>query len=107
MLPGRSRRCETERVNSRLRERAVSRIERLATTGHGTDDLMDEAGAILSAALPHESRCWHTTDPDSLVETGFRSHQMPPPDAEVARFAYLPDDYNPFDALIAGRRHSA
>jgi hypothetical protein len=31
---------------------------------------------------------------------------MPPPDAEVARFAYLPDDFNAFGALAAGRLHS-
>jgi len=93
-------------VNSRVLERTVARVERLAAAGRGTDDLMDEAGALLSAALPHESHCWHTTDPDTLVETGFRAYQMPPPNAEVARFAYLPDDYNSIGALVTGRRHS-
>ncbi|MGI5130858.1 helix-turn-helix transcriptional regulator [Pseudonocardia sp. CA-107938] len=93
-------------MNSRLLERTVARMERLAAAGRSTDDLMDEAGALLQTALPHESRCWHTTDPDSLIETGFRAYQMPPPDVEVARFAYLPDDYNAFGALATGRRRS-
>ncbi|MBL1079391.1 helix-turn-helix transcriptional regulator [Nocardia sp. 2] len=71
-----------------------------------TAALIDEAGELLAAAVPHDAGCWHTTDPGSLIETGFRAHHMPPPDASVARFAYLPDDFNSFARLASGRQHS-
>jgi DNA-binding CsgD family transcriptional regulator len=93
-------------VNSRARERTLARVERLAAAGYGTDELMAEADELLAATVPHESHCWHTTDPATLVETGFRAFQMPPPNVEVARFAYLPDDFNAFGALATGPRHS-
>ena len=93
-------------MNSRARERTLARVERLVTAGRGADELMAEADDLLAATLPHESHCWHTTDPDTLIETGFRAFQMPPPDAEVARFAYLPDDFNAFGALVTGPLHS-
>lgn len=93
-------------VSSRTRQRTLERIHRLVTADLDTTDLIDEASALLATAVPHDSGCWHTTDPDSLVETGYRAHNMPPPDAEVARFAYLPDDFNSFVTLAAGERHS-
>jgi DNA-binding CsgD family transcriptional regulator len=93
-------------VNSRIRERTYEGLVRLTSADLGTADLIDEAAVLLAAAVPHDAGCWHTTDPDSMVETGFRAHNMPPPDAEVARFAYLPEDYNSFATLAAGDRHS-
>ncbi|MBF6129028.1 helix-turn-helix transcriptional regulator [Nocardia brasiliensis] len=93
-------------MSSRLRERTYERMLGLAAASLSTADLIDEAAVLLAAAVPHDSGCWHTTDPDSMVETGYRSFDMPPPDAEVARFAYLPDDYNSFVALALGERHS-
>ncbi|UFS98283.1 helix-turn-helix transcriptional regulator [Nocardia huaxiensis] len=93
-------------MTSRVRERTLERLVRVAAADLGTAELIDEAGALLAAALPHDAGCWHTTDPGSMIETGYRAHHMPPPDAAVARFAYLPDDYNSFARLAAGRPHS-
>ncbi|GAB0105709.1 hypothetical protein JMUB6875_46900 [Nocardia sp. JMUB6875] len=93
-------------MGSRGRERTFDRLTRLATAGLDTTDLIDEAGVLLAAAVPHDCGCWHTTDPDTLIETGFRAHRMPPPDAEVARFAYLPDDFNSFVRLAGARRRA-
>src|SRR5262249_37753670 len=50
--------------------------------------------------------CWHTTDPETLVETSFRIEDIPDSDHKVAELAYLPDDYNAFPVLARGRRHS-
>lgn len=89
-----------------MRDRTYDRLQRLHPANLGTAEYLDQAATLLASALPHDSGCWHTTDPDSLVETGYRAHNMPPPDAEVARFAYLPEDFNSFARLTAGRRHS-
>jgi len=77
--------CDTRVVSSRIRERTYESLVRLTEADLGTADLIDEAATLLAAAVPHDAGCWHTTDPDSMVETGFRAHNMPPPDAEVAR----------------------
>jgi len=39
-------------------------------------------------------------DPATLIETGVHIEDMPPPDALVARFAYLRDDYNALAELV-------
>ncbi|MFG1793383.1 LuxR C-terminal-related transcriptional regulator [Nocardia sp. NPDC049149] len=93
-------------MSSRLRERTFARMLRLTSADLGTAELIDEAAELLATAIPYDSACWHTTDPDSLIETGFRAYDMPPPDAGVARFAYLPQDFNSFTTLAAGARHS-
>ncbi len=68
--------------------------------------LIDESVEVLRTALPHDAGCWHTIDPATLVETGFRLVDMPDTKPEVAEFAYLAGDFNAFPKLAQGRRHS-
>jgi DNA-binding CsgD family transcriptional regulator len=93
-------------VNHRTRERAFDRMTKLVATDLGSSELIDDATALLAAALPHDSVCWHTMDPATLIETGFAARNMPAADESVARFAFLPDDYNSHARLARGKRHS-
>lgn len=78
----------------------------LGTAELGLADVADEANQLIARALPHDASCWHTTDPATLVETGYRTYAMPPPDARVAEFAYLATDFNSLAVLAEGPRHS-
>jgi DNA-binding CsgD family transcriptional regulator len=93
-------------VDHRTRERAFDRMAKLVAAELDSSELIDEATALLAAALPHDSACWHTMDPATLIETGFAAKNMPPIDERVARFAFLPDDYNSHVRLARGKRHS-
>jgi DNA-binding CsgD family transcriptional regulator len=103
--PG-NRECDHAVVNHRTRERAFDRMAKLVAAEMESSELIDEATALLAAALPHDSACWHLMDPATLIETGFAAKNMPPADVRVARFAFLPDDYNSHVALARGKRHS-
>jgi DNA-binding CsgD family transcriptional regulator len=70
------------------------------------DVLCAEASRLLAKALPHDTACWHTMDPATLIETSYFGRDMPRPTAEVAEFAYLSSDYNSFAKLATAKRHS-
>ncbi|MGH3243359.1 MAG: helix-turn-helix transcriptional regulator [Spirillospora sp.] len=88
------------------RRRVLDRLALLGTARLGLADVADEANRLIARALPHDASCWHTTDPATLVETGYRTYAMPHPDAQVAEFAYLTTDFNSLATLVAGPRHS-
>jgi DNA-binding CsgD family transcriptional regulator len=81
-------------------------VARLGDANLDIAELFDESARLLATALPHESGCWHTMDPATLIETGLHFVGMPRPDAHVARYAYLSEDYNTFAGLIGSERHS-
>lgn len=93
-------------VNHRTRERAFDRMAKLVAGELDSSELIDEANALLAAALPHDSACWHMMDPATLIETGSAARNLPTPDERVTRFAFLPDDYNSHVRLARGKRHS-
>jgi len=93
-------------VNHGARARAHERVARLGGANLDIAELFDESARLLAAALPHESSCWHTMDPATLIETGVHVVGMPRPNAHVARYAYLSEDYNTFSGLIGANRHS-
>ncbi|MFI0373473.1 LuxR C-terminal-related transcriptional regulator [Actinomadura sp. 1N219] len=88
------------------RQRVLDRLMVLGSAELGLADVADEANRLIARALPHDASCWHTTDPATLVETGYRAYAMPHPDAQVAEFAYLTTDFNSLAALVEGPRHS-
>jgi DNA-binding CsgD family transcriptional regulator len=98
--------CDHAVVNHRTRERAFDRLAKLVGAGKDSPELIDEATTLLAAALPHDSACWHMLDPATLIETGMAAKNMPSADERVARFAFLPDDFNSHVRLARGKRHS-
>ncbi|MFC5216614.1 LuxR C-terminal-related transcriptional regulator [Streptomyces coerulescens] len=94
-------------MNHSTRARAYERVARLTGAQLDLPTFLDEASSVLAHALPHDSACWHTMDPATLIETGFHLEDMPhAPDADVAALAYLPDDFNSFVSLARADRHS-
>jgi len=93
-------------VDHGTRVRAYERVTRLSGAKLDLPELFVESARLLATALPHESACWHTMDPATLIETGAHFENMPRADAHVAQTAYLSDDYNTFVQLARGRRHS-
>ncbi|HEY0573963.1 MAG TPA: helix-turn-helix transcriptional regulator [Pseudonocardia sp.] len=93
-------------MNSRTRARAHEGVTRLSGAKLDLPELFLEATRLLATALPHDTACWHTMDPATLIETGAHFENMPRADAHVAKIAYLSDDYNNFVQLAQGRRHS-
>jgi DNA-binding CsgD family transcriptional regulator len=67
---------------------------------------MDQAGSNLARAIPYAGACWHTIDPATLIETRFRTVNLPPRHGQVAEFEYLRRDYNKFVDLARAPRHS-
>jgi hypothetical protein len=98
--------CDHALVNHGTRARAYALMERLSVAGLDLDTLFEEASRVLARALPHDSTCWHTVDPATLIETGYLARDMPPPDATVVEGAYRGDDFNSFVELAGARRHS-
>src|SRR5689334_10585496 len=98
--------CDHARVNHGTRARAYELMERLSVAELDLDTLFGEASRVLARALPHDSTCWHTVDPGTLIETGYLARDMPPPDAQVVEGAYRSDDFNSFVELASARRHS-
>ncbi|HKN52451.1 MAG TPA: helix-turn-helix transcriptional regulator [Amycolatopsis sp.] len=93
-------------MNHGVRARARDEVSRLSSANLDLATLIDESAKVLGRALPHDAGCWHTIDPATLIETGFRLEDMPPAEPEVVQFAYLSCDFNAFPALARGRRHS-
>jgi DNA-binding CsgD family transcriptional regulator len=93
-------------VNHGIRARALERVAQLDGAGLDLAGLITESSALLAQALPRDCACWHTTDPATLVETGFRIEDIPTGDHGAAQLAYLPDDYNSFPTLTRSGRHS-
>src|SRR3954453_20745486 len=93
-------------MNHGLRARALERVARLDGGGLALAALITESSALLAQALPRDCACWQTTDPATLVATGFRSADIPTGDPGAAPLAYLPDDYNAFPTLTRAGRHS-
>ena len=98
--------CDHAQVNSGTRARAYERVTRLSGAKLDLPELFAESARLLATALPHDTACWHTMDPATLIETGVHFENMPHADAHVAKIAYLSDDYNNFVQLAQGRRHS-
>ncbi|MEJ3651671.1 LuxR C-terminal-related transcriptional regulator [Actinomycetes bacterium KLBMP 9759] len=93
-------------MNHATRQRAFERMQRLGTAGLDLDAVFEESAQLLRTALPHDSSCWHTTDPGTLIETSVHTTDMPSPSPEVAELAYLTSDFNAFPALAGGPRHA-
>jgi len=103
---GRPDPCDHAHVNHSTRARTYEKMARLSDAGLDVAALFEESTRLLATALPHDAGCWHTMDPATLVETGVHIEDLPPPDAHVARFAYLSNDYNAIAELIRAGRHS-
>jgi DNA-binding CsgD family transcriptional regulator len=93
-------------VDHRTRERAYDRLVKLVAAEKDSSELIDEATLLLAAAMPHDSACWHMLDPATLIETGYAAKNMPAVNEHVARFAFLPADFNSHVRLARGKRHS-
>ncbi len=93
-------------MNHSVRTRAREGVARLSAANLDLATLIDESAVLLAKALPHDAGCWHTIDPGTLVETGFRLENMPAPNVQVTEFAYLNTDYNAFPQLARGTSHS-
>jgi len=98
--------CDHRGVNHATRARAVEGIARLSKAELDLATLFVEMNRLVARALPSDGACWHTVDPATLVETGYFVQDMPPPDAHVAKFAYLSGDFNSLIKLARGPRHS-
>lgn len=93
-------------MKHRDRQRLVDKIARLGDAGLRLDVLIDEAGEAIAGTIPHLGACWHTMDPVTVIETRFRTMNLPPHDGRIAEFEYLRDDFNKFVDLARGPRHS-
>src|SRR2546423_1661142 len=99
-------RCEHERVKKRTHERARADLVRLGYAKLDLAPLIDEAGRLIDQAVPFEGACWHTMDPATLIETGVRTHNLPPHNNLIAQNEYVHNDYNKFLQLARSTRHS-
>ena len=93
-------------MTHRLRERVLHDVTRLSDAELRLSELIEEAGRAIHRAVPHLGSCWHAMDPATLIETRFRTVDLPPHPNKVAEFEYLHDDFNKFADLARAPRHS-
>jgi hypothetical protein len=93
-------------VKHSTRERVLEDVARLSEARLELAPFIDEAERLLARAVAHDGACWHTMDPATLIETSFRTFDLPPLHERMADLEYLRDDYNKFNALARARRHS-
>lgn len=98
--------CHYGAVSHDTRARAYQNVARISDAGLDLAALFDESARVLAKALPHDGGCWHTMDPETLIETSVHFEDISRPDASVVEFAYLSSDYNSFVELARARRHS-
>jgi DNA-binding CsgD family transcriptional regulator len=98
--------CQYEFVKYSTQERVHVDMARLSGSRPELGSFIDEAGRLLALAVPYDGACWHTVDPATLIETSFRAVNLPPLHDRMAELEYLREDYNKFDELARGARHS-
>jgi DNA-binding CsgD family transcriptional regulator len=93
-------------VKLRPPARAREDLTRLCAGERDIAELVDEADELVASVVPHDGACWHTTDPATLIETTFRTIDLPPRHERVAELEYGVPDYNKFAMLARARQHS-
>jgi DNA-binding CsgD family transcriptional regulator len=93
-------------VKRRTPARVREELARLCAGERDVASLVDEADALVASVLPHDGACWHTTDPATLIETTFRTVDLPPRHERMAELEYVVPDYNKFAMLARARQHS-
>jgi DNA-binding CsgD family transcriptional regulator len=93
-------------MRQRAGERLVDDVTRLSHGRLALGPLIDEAGSAIARTIPHLGACWHTMDPATLIETRFRTVNLPPHGARIAEYEYVRTDFNKFVELARGPRHS-
>jgi DNA-binding CsgD family transcriptional regulator len=87
-------------------ERTRRELAALPTESLDVETLVDAASKALVGAVPYDSACWHTVDPETLTETTSYLENLSPDNRGASEIEYLRDDFNKFASLARAATHS-